>query len=377
MTDFIWILIILVSFVLTVGSLFLLRAFEESEKTDAAQSRRLIRRGGMVCLAVAFLAMLYFGIRHPMNLLMIPLHYCGFLVVAILADGIRELARKGKRENKAAGSRIAGLLGAFLGCLFYLGVGLLAANLVRRTAYNITTEKKLPCEELCVVQISDVHLGTTMDNGDLEALVKRILAEKPDIVAVTGDFTDSGTSREMMLRGCEALGKLAAECEVYFVDGNHDVPDGDAAFTLEELQAALTAQNVRVLNDEAVLAKGGVCVIGRRDRTEKHLSMAQLTKDINPELYTIVLDHQPDEFDEESGAGVDLVLCGHLHGGYILPLRWFAPLLTGMIGEADRIYGREERGSTVFVVNSGAGTWGIDFKTGAFSEYVVIRIKNQ
>ena len=180
-------------------------------------------------------------------------------------------------------------------------------------------------------------------------------------------------SREEMLRCCAAFsGKCSVE-EIYYIAGNHDVYE-DMAFTEEELFKALEDNGVSVLRDDVVLTAGGYYIIGRKDASENRKIMAELFKEVDPSKYTIVLDHQPNDFNRESQAGADLVLAGHMHGGYLFPMRLAAPLLTGFFGDSDRIEGTETRNNTTFIVSSGAGTWGCSFKTGAISEYVIIDI---
>ena len=40
----------------------------------------------------------------------------------------------------------------------------------------------------------------------------------------------------------------------------------------------------------------------------------------------------------------------------------------------DKVYGHEKRESTDFIVTSGVSGWAVPFKTGTFSEYVIIDI---
>ena len=45
-----------------------------------------------------------------------------------------------------------------------------------------------------------------------------------------------------------------------------------------------------------------------------------------------------------------------------------------VFGANDQVYGLEQRDQTQFIVSSGISGWGIPFKTGAISEFVVIDI---
>ena len=98
--------------------------------------------------------------------------------------------------------------------------------------------------------------------------------------------------------------------------------------------------------------------------------MDALTSGLDVSKYMIVLDHQPNDYANEADSPVDLVLSGHTHGGHIYPAGAFGLL----IGANDRVYGTELRKGTRFVVTSGISGWAIPFKTGCFSEYLVIDI---
>ena len=114
-------------------------------------------------------------------------------------------------------------------------------------------------------------------------------------------------------------------------------------------------------------------MVGRQDKEVKdRIDAITLTKDLDKNKYIIMLDHQPNDYDNETMSGADLVLSGHTHGGQLIPLGQFGLLL----GSNDKIYGMEKRDNTTFIVNSGISDWAIKFKTGTVSEYVVIDVKN-
>ena len=88
-----------------------------------------------------------------------------------------------------------------------------------------------------------------------------------------------------------------------------------------------------------------------------------------------VLSHNPDSaaamLPADKLKGAPLILCGHTHGGQFIPIRYVGELT----GEHDLRYGLERRKGTDFVVTSGISNWALRFKTGCFSEYVVITVE--
>lgn len=98
--------------------------------------------------------------------------------------------------------------------------------------------------------------------------------------------------------------------------------------------------------------------------------MEELVSGLDKNKFIIVMDHQPNDYEKEAKAGVDLVLSGHTHGGQLFPLNKVGE----WIGANDKTYGIERRGRTNFVVTSGLSDWAVRFKTGTKSELVVIDI---
>lgn len=139
-----------------------------------------------------------------------------------------------------------------------------------------------------------------------------------------------------------------------------------------------------MLQDESVLIDDRFYIIGRQDRSEEEsygdkvaagrASMEELTADLDPTKFSVVMDHQPDDYDNQEAAGVDLVVSGHTHGGQLWPLMDIESIPG--LGPDDCIYGFEKRGDTNFIVTSGISDWAIKFKTGCRSEYVIIDIES-
>jgi len=323
------------------------------------------------------------------NTVIIVLHLAVFWLIADLATALwRRLTRRGsdRQEDKATPRVYLKGIAVLLACAVYLAIGRYNAYHVDRTEYRITTEKALPNGRLRVLLIADAHVGTTFDGEGLAEKLALIQAEQPDIVFVAGDFVDDGTTRADMAAACRALGSLKSVYGTYFVYGNHDKGYYNSReFTAAELEAELRGNGVTVLEDESVLVADTFYVVGRRDRDDarrgqnagsagrERAPIAELVSDLDGNRYTIVLNHQPNDYEAEAEAGVDLVLSGHTHGGQLIPLGPIGRL----IGANDRTYGTETRDQTTYIVTSGISDWAIRYKTGTKSEYVILEITGQ
>lgn len=289
--------------------------------------------------------------------------------------------------------RFAGTVALVL-AVVYLAVGYVQANNVWQKDYTVTTDKAVGT--LRVALIADSHVGTTFDGEGLAPHIEEINKQNPDIVVVTGDFVDEDTSRDDMVAACRSLGKATPKFGTYFVFGNHDkglYSNGERGYTGDDLVAELEKNGVTVLQDETVLIDDRFYLVGRQDASEEtdfgggRASIAELASALDKTKYSIVLDHQPRDYDAETAAGVDLVLSGHTHGGQMIPLmqiiRWFHigddnvyGLESSHLGD-DNVYGFENHDRTDFIVTSGISDWAIQFKTGCRSEYVIVDIQGK
>lgn len=324
---------------------------------------------GMVLMALLlFVSGAAFG---AINAAILILH---LTVAWLFCDGIGRLLEKKRGrefERYYAGIFAIGITAAYLACGWYL------AHHVWRTEYVLSTDK--PVGNLRIALFADSHVGNTFDGEEFLTHVKAMQAEQSDIVVVAGDFVDDDTSREDMVAACNALGALKTTYGVYYVFGNHDkgyYGSEYRRYSGDDLAAELEKNHVKVLEDEALLLGGCFYLIGRQDRSQDQrgsgrASMEELTAGLDADKYSIVLDHQPHDYDAQEAAGVDLVLSGHTHGGQLFPFHRMGEWL----GIDDKSYGLEKRGNTNFIVTSGISDWAIQFKTGCKSEYAVIDVR--
>ena len=325
--------------------------------------------GRLICFifVCALFAATYFTLN-MWNALVITVHFALFWAIGdLIALLVRRYFTRRRRRRYIAGAASSAL------CVIYLAYGWIMAHHVFITGYAFESEKL--DGDLRIVQISDSHIGATFHADGFAGYMREINGLSPDVVAVTGDFVDDDTSRSDMIGACDALGKLNAKYGVYFVFGNHDKGYFSAesrGWTEEELRQSLEDAGVVILEDESVLIDNRFYVVGRIDRSASgsgaRMTASQLTSKLDKSKFILMLDHQPADFDAEADSGADLVLCGHTHGGQFIPVNHVGEWM----GENCLRYGHERRGNTDFIVSSGIANWTFKFKTGCYSEYVVI-----
>lgn len=262
------------------------------------------------------------------------------------------------------------------------GVALLALALTligyfnaRRTAQVRAVRIPLPglapaLEGFRIVQISDIHVGPTIKHGYLQAIVDRVNALEPDVIAVTGDLVD-GSVPELAAH-VAPLANLRARHGVFFVTGNHEYYSGVYGWVQE-----LTRLGLRVLhNEHVVLQHEGASLVlaGVTDYSAGHFDPAHRSDPVRalegaPEgVPRVLLAHQPRSASAAAQAGFDLQISGHTHGGQFLPWTWFVPL------QQPYTAGLHQLGRLWVYVSRGTGYWGPPKRLGAPSEIAELRL---
>ncbi len=372
-----WAVLMAVLFAAFIGGIFYLisrlRKFQWVRKAAGGKKKMEILLGAVT---VIIPAAIIWGAWGQMNAIICILHLIVFWAVS---DGIFALVRKSRKKEF---KRYYAGITAIVFTIVYLAAGWYGAHHVWEKNYTIETDKAVG--NFRVALLSDSHTGTTFHGDGFAEHMKEIEKQNPDVVLVAGDFVDDDTTKEDMIRCCQALGEMKTTYGVYYVFGNHDkgyYPSDYRGYTGDDLIAELEKNGVTVLQDQNVLIDNRVYIIGRQDRSEDvekgkgRADMATLTHNLDDSKFSIVMDHQPADYEAQAASGVDLVVSGHTHGGQLFPLMNIENL-TGLGGD-DKVYGYEKRDNTNFIVTSGISDWAIKFKTGCKSEYVLIDIQGK
>lgn len=216
--------------------------------------------------------------------------------------------------------------------------------------------KKLPesFDGFKIVQLSDLH-GAEFGEDGME-LVDKVGSLEPDMIALTGDFvTDEGD--------LAAVEKLAARlvklCPVYFVSGNHEFGSGLAVKVRNILERAgvkyLSNEYLTISRGEDEILLGGVeDPLAYADMLSPD-ELAQKMNDAAPDAFKILLGHRNYWMTEYPELPVDLIFCGHAHGGLIR-----IPGVGGLIGTDRRLFpdfdaGQFNNGRYTLIVSRGLG----------------------
>jgi predicted MPP superfamily phosphohydrolase len=198
---------------------------------------------------------------------------------------------------------------------------------------------------LTLLVISDVHFHGTPARPYFDRIIDELLiGPVPDLVCLVGDFVDTDTHHEWI---GPVLGRLTATGAKLAILGNHD-----KLHQPETLRSALAAAGYTVLGNgwREVTLRGVPCVVvgheGPWFAPQPDLSAAP------PGLFRLCLSHTPDNFYWGIANRINLMLCGHVHGGAIrVPV--IGPVFVPSIYSRRFDTGVFAKDGTVMVVNRG------------------------
>ncbi|MDE7301567.1 MAG: metallophosphoesterase family protein, partial [Clostridia bacterium] len=145
-------------------------------------------------------------------------------------------------------------------------------------------------------------------------LLRKISAQKPDFIAITGDIIHKYRKKDFET-AAETVAALCAVAPVYYVCGNHEMRNKNYRL----LRDMLRANGAYVLEDEAVEVDG-ITLVGVNCAHIKCGKFYNLNED--KQKFSLLLAHFPQYIDKYALAGYDLTLCGHAHGG-----QWRLPFI--------------------------------------------------
>jgi uncharacterized protein len=187
------------------------------------------------------------------------------------------------------------------------------------TKHTITLPR-LPQEwdGLTIAHVTDLHIGKLSDLDNAREIVNMTNQLHPDLIVLTGDFVSRADSISPALS--EVLRDLHAPMGKFAVLGNHEYWTDSP-----KIIATFEAVGIKFLtNDNHVFTRNGKALVlgGVDDFMEGNPDVLRAFSGIDENVPRILLCHNPDYAEAmPAESNVDLMLCGHTHGGQVkIPL---------------------------------------------------------
>jgi len=232
-----------------------------------------------------------------------------------------------------------------------------------------------------LLQISDLHLDNWMTPNRLKAIFQLVLAQKPDLVAITGDFITyhnhtKGLKNPYLTDLASALNILSPHQPTLAVLGNHDheigaplIHDAIAAGHITDLSNSVYT----IRQGSSSLHFAGMDSMIYSDHGE--YDFKALANKTPADGAAVMLVHYPDLADQTAATGrYDLQISGHSHGGQVI-FPWIGPLYTPD-GSKKYPIGLYKVGSMLHYTNRGLGMVGVQLRINCRPEITVFHLQS-
>ncbi len=216
---------------------------------------------------------------------------------------------------------------------------------------------------LRIAFLSDIHAGAFYSADRVRDLVAQVQALHPDIILLGGDYaTDSDSAVAFFA----AQPGFTAPLGVYAVPGNHDrvMPESNLPLLLSAMEGAGVTPLCNTVTPVEVAGQR-IFLAGIDDYAVGHPDIAGVARATEATAFTIFVTHNPDAIPTALTMGdhngspnwMDLILCGHTHGGQvtIFGQRALFPDMNHETGERFRSGWKAEQGIDILITN-GIGT---------------------
>ncbi len=231
------------------------------------------------------------------------------IILTILADNA-----KGAIRNTMRGITALLLSPVLAACLLWVDAAIIEPNWIEVTGLTVKSDNFDPrLKDAKIVQISDLHIEKI---GFREkSLIHLVNGLKPDVLLITGDFTNSKSGIEPCLK---VLGALHSRYGIYAILGNTD----NHYFRHEDRMVAdLESVGITVLRHDNIKLdlgdNGSLWLAGVSHNYQSRRGIAEAFSGIPLREPKITMIHNPDLADDVAASGYrpQLILAGHTHGG--------------------------------------------------------------
>jgi predicted MPP superfamily phosphohydrolase len=156
--------------------------------------------------------------------------------------------------------------------------------------------------------LTDTHVAAFVRRDFYREIIAQVRKFDPHLLLLGGDFVT--WHRHIPLMAEVLISELRARDGVFAILGNHDYWAG-----AQDVQKAMEEKGVRFLTNASV--KLPLQLIGIDEMYRGAPDVDKAFEEIDPHQPCIGISHHPDIIDLLGARRLDLLLCGHTHGGQI------------------------------------------------------------
>ncbi|MEF9951613.1 MAG: metallophosphoesterase [Clostridium sp.] len=239
-----------------------------------------------------------------------------------------------------------------------------------------------------IVHLSDLH---SKEFGYKQVrLIDKIQRLSPDIIVITGDIIDSRRTKKGSYSSIEyLLDGINKISPIYYVSGNHE----HRSNLYNDLVCILKKFNVKIIdnrslqiirNSSSIYIQGleDIYSISKGRIQNEHLeifshSLSRISKNNSDKNYKVMITHRPEFIELYSRENINLILCGHAHGGQIR-----IPFIGGILSPSQGFFPKYSEGlhkinNTKMIISRGLGNSIFPFRVFNPPEIVSIVIKKE
>lgn len=333
-----------------------------------------------------------------------------FLILADVIRGIQKLVHLSSRNNRVevingGNDNYEITRSKFLQYTGFVSGGLILGTMftgMLKWVYEFKIHKEkiafknLPKKfnNLKIVQISDLHLGSWASKKPLQRAVDIINELEPDLIFFTGDLVNYATKEAYGFE--QVLSQLKAKLGTYAVLGNHDYGDYVAwpseqakKDNMIDLYQYYRSLGWNLLNNENQIlnsSDGSIAVVGvenwgASNRFPKYGDLDKAMKGSEDADVKILLTHDPSHWEKVVIPGnydIDLSLSGHTHGFQFgietKEIKWSPAKY--MYKQWAGLYEDDEKLGRYIYVNRGLGSIGYPGRIGILPEITFIELES-
>lgn len=223
-----------------------------------------------------------------------------------------------------------------------------------------------------IAQLSDLHAGRFVREGDLAAVVDAVNEAQVDAHVLTGDYITHMT--EDALRLSADLARLRSRHGGFAVFGNHDYRGRQEG----RIAASFAQAGIRFLRNDGVRLEVGAASLvftGVEDLEEgKVVDIDRARALLRDGDHEVLLCHNPRGAELLGRPGCVAVLSGHTHGGQIA-----IPGLRGLINVVGPSHPGERvlHDQTTLIVSRGIGVVALPIRFRAPAEVVIVELRRK